>query len=172
MTGCAENKETASNSAPTRSFQDYLVMGNNYADQQMYDQAEQAYKSAIMVNPADTRAHVNLAQLYIDSGRLQDAETILKVAVQVDPQETHAHNLLGNVYYARKSYNTARYHYQKALKANPDLYEAHWNMVGTCLMLKKDQEAFEHCRRYIELAPETEAHNIRRAKAYLSGQRP
>ena len=148
---------------------DALTRGNDYADRGMPAEAEVSYRAAIKADRANSRGYVNLAQLYIDTGRLEEAESVLADALRVNPRDVQAHNLLGNIYYSRDSYNAARRHYMTALAVDPDCYEAHWNLVATCFLLKKDDEALKHCRYYVELAPESEVRNIRRAKAYIRG---
>ena len=147
--GCAETEQVMVEPDSLNVVQDDLAKGNDYADRGLTEKAESAYRAAIVSNPRDTRAYVNLAQLYVDTGRSTEAEQVLEESLKVNPREMRAHNLLGHIYYENKAYNTARYHYRKALEVNPDYYQAHWNLVATCLMLNKDQEAFEHCRRYI-----------------------
>ena len=147
-----------------------LTRGNDYADRGMFTEAETSYRAAIKADRADSRAYVNLAQLYIDTGEIEKAETVLTDALKVNPRDVQAHNLLGNICYGRDSYNAARHHYMRALAVDPDCYDAHWNLVATCFLLNKEDEALEHCRSYIELAPENEARNIRRAKAYIRGR--
>lgn len=169
--GCAGTSEVADRSPRGAGNSSYLAQGNRYADKGMFPEAEAAYISAIKSNARDSRVYVNLAQVYLETGRSDEAETILKAAIKLNPREFRAHNLLGNIYHDRKSYNAARYHYRNALAIEPTYYEAHWNLIATCFMLNRDEEALEHCRRYIELAPESEATNLRRAKIYLSGQR-
>lgn len=148
---------------------DALTRGNDYADRGMLTEAEVSYRAAIKADRADSRAYVNLAQLYIDTGELEKAELVLTNALKVNPRDVQAHNLLGNICYGRDSYNAARHHYMTALTVDPDCHDAHWNLVSTCFLLNKDNEALEHCRSYVELAPESEVRNIRRAKAYIRG---
>ena len=171
VVGCAGTPEVADTSPSSTGHASYLAQGNEYADKGMFTEAEASYTSAIRTNSRDSRAYVNLAQVYAQTDRLEEAEQLLNAAIKLNPREFRAHNLLGNVCYERKSYNAARYHYRNALAIEPTYYEAHWNLVATCFMLNKNEEALEHCREYVELAPESEAVNLRRARVYLSGQR-
>ena len=171
--GCAETGQVTPVNSPGGKVTvgDHLERGNSYADRGMTREAEAEYIAAIAQNRADTRAYVNLAGLYISEGRDEEAENLLKRAIRVNPKEVRAYNLLGHIYYDRGSYNAARYYYGKAVAVDPNFYEGHWNLVATCFYLNRDDEAIEHCRRYVELAPESEAETIRRARAYIRGYR-
>jgi len=172
-TGCAGGPEqSAVQPAKVNEAETALTQGNTYMDRGMFPQAEAYYLGAIKAKPTDTRAYVNLGQLYVETGRLEEAERVLTAAVQINPKEARAYNELGNVYYAHRSYDSACRLYERALAIDPTCYEAHWNLVGTCFRLNREEEALNHCQRYVELAPQTESVNIERARLYLRGQRP
>ena len=171
--GCASSEQKpAVQPARVDDVDAALARGNEYADKGLTTEAEAYYLGAIRIAPTDTRAYVNLGQLYIRENRIDEAIQTLSAAVRINPGEARAYNELGNIHYDRKAYLSAYEHYQRALIADPSRYDTHWNLIGTCFALNRDIEAYEHCRIFVELAPDSERANIERAQRYLSGNRP
>lgn len=174
VTGCPENSGVVTSGVVTSGVGpdgkvDHLLRGNEYADQGAVQQAETEYAAAIMENRFDTRAYVNLGQLYINTNQTEKAERVLLKAVELNPRETRGYNLLGHIYFSRRppEYNKARYFYAKAVDINPSYYEAHWNLASACRQLGQDADAAQHYERYLELAPASEGSHLQEARNYV-----
>lgn len=73
----------------------YLNIGLIHVDQDQFDQAEAAYRTALDLQPDFTQAAVNLADLYRLQGRDADGEKTLRQALDLDPHNATAHHALG-----------------------------------------------------------------------------
>lgn len=62
-------------------------------------------------------------------------------------------NALGNQYYLKGNYAAAKIHFQKAIAANPQDYEAHYQLANTCMQLKDTEGAVRSYMRCQECNP-------------------
>jgi tetratricopeptide (TPR) repeat protein len=76
----------------------YYNLGNSYYDLRQYQQAIEAYKLAIQLDPQSSKSHYNLALTYVVVGRLSDAVAEFDQAVKLTPEHAEAHYNLGLAY--------------------------------------------------------------------------
>ena len=93
--------------------------------------------------------------------KLKRAETLLEKAVRLDPALAHAHLQLGLLRAERKDYAAAIQSYQRAVKANPDLEEAHYRLALAYKLNGQLQEAETEARLYQELSKKKEEDSAR-----------
>ncbi len=89
--------------SPARSAQAYFNLGVEYDKQNRYEEAIEAYKKAIGLNPRYPRAYGALGALWLirKDGRKNEEQAIkyLEKAVQLDPNYVRARYLLGIAYF-------------------------------------------------------------------------
>ncbi len=94
-----------------------------------------------------------LAQLAINADALDVASDALRPVVAADPDDADALYDLALVAHKRRDYNAARQGYLAALRANPRLADARYNLVDLTLSRGAPDEARHHLQRFIEAFP-------------------
>ena len=116
------------------------------------DEALIAGEKAIVYEPGNAETHYNVANILARYMRKYDeAVPHCKEALRLKPDSFETHNLLGNVFAlqgeplwkikkineARKKFNNALYHYNEAVRINPNYKEASTNSAKIRALLKK-----------------------------------
>jgi len=107
------------NLAGYRKEVEYNKLGISYASQGRAAQAEEAFKKAIAINPANPLSHYNLGTFYLSQKKYAEAIAKFKEAIRLNPEYTDAHNNIGTVYNIIGQRKLAIDHFEKSLKANP-----------------------------------------------------
>lgn len=166
--GCGtETSSTARSQAQAVPQEDHFQKALGFEAQEQWDLAKQEYRLAIKQQPADSRACVNLGQLYARDGESARAEESWRQALRANPADSRALNLLGSVYMRQSKYDEAIAYYRKAVDADPNYANAHWNLAAAYRSVDMKREAAEHYRKYIELAPPEDLDGIVEARRYI-----
>lgn len=96
-------------------------LGNLLVLADRLEEAENAYRQALAVDPDFTSAHFNLAILLQQIGRAREAEEALEVLLALDPHHAWGHYQLGVVLHQRDQRAAALEHYARALAYDPTL---------------------------------------------------
>src|SRR6478672_11642841 len=89
--GSAQVSRPSPASAPAQLVQE----GNRYADARQYDQAVDAYRQAIKLDPNLAAAYHGLGRVYVNMGRPTDALGPMRSAIRIEPDNAIAHVNLG-----------------------------------------------------------------------------
>ncbi len=100
--------------------QNYSELGRAYAEKGMFDNAINAYKKLLVIEPDNAHAHYSLGTLYSKKAMFDDAADELWKAVEIEPDMTEAHYNLGLIYYRQGLFDKAIKEYQTALKLLPE----------------------------------------------------
>jgi Tfp pilus assembly protein PilF len=166
--GCGtQTSSTVRPPVPTASQEDHFQKALGFESQQQWDMAKQEYRAAIKQQPGDSRAYVNLGQLYARDGESARAEDSWRQALRANPADSRALNLLGSVSMRQSKYDQAIAYYRKALQADPNYANAHWNLATAYRSVDMKREAADHYRKYIELAPPDDLDGIVEARRYM-----
>jgi serine/threonine protein kinase/lipoprotein NlpI len=98
----------------------YNNQGIEYWEQGKKEEAVQAFKQAIAMEPNTVSAHSNLAAVYAEQGQYEDALAELQTALRIDPEYAKAYNNLGVIYHQQHKYTEALAAFQKAVILDPD----------------------------------------------------
>ncbi len=85
-----------------------------------YQQAEDAYRTALRVEPRFTQTYVNLADLYRLLGQEAEGESLLREALQIAPQDATVHHALGLLLTRRNRLGEALESFRRASELQPD----------------------------------------------------
>jgi len=118
------------------------------------DEAEKAYREALMLNPHFVEAARNLAVVLIQGGRYEEAEQQLRSALVLSPGDLKIMNNLGVVLASTGRLAEARDLYVAAAQVNPDEPTLQNNLVDIALKLGDIEGALSATTRLLELAPE------------------
>jgi len=125
-----------------------------------WEQAEQAYRQVLQVDPECADAWHLLGAMNCQTGNQLAAADYIGRAIELSPRSASFHNSLGVTCRALKKLDEAVACYRSALDLKPDYAEA-YNNLGVALRERGELgEAAACCRRALELkADYPEAHN-------------
>ncbi len=128
---------------PPRQDRIYFLLGDSYLNLGKYDQAEQAYKKAIAINPKDTAYYEALASLERREGsaNLGEAIAALEAAHRLDPKDTTLALQLALSYEAKGQLTDAAALIENVVEQAPDLVPAHVALARIDFRLGKKAEA-------------------------------
>lgn len=95
-------------------------LGILYSNQNKFEKAVSAYKTAIELNPVYIPAYVNLADLYRSRGKENKAVAVLRHALKTMPENALLHHVLGLTLVRQEQTNEAIAELKMASELNPD----------------------------------------------------
>jgi tetratricopeptide (TPR) repeat protein len=115
------------------------------------DAACEAYRRVIELNPKHSDAYVNLGRLLHERGRLHQAEAIYRTGLDRCGADATLLFNLAVLQEDQQRPQDAAQNYRAALKAAPDLVDAHHNLARLCANLGLQQEALRHWSAFRKL---------------------
>lgn len=111
----------------------YLVNGIILVNYARLAEARALLAAAIGLGDADPLAYLNLALVDMNSSPpdVEGAQAAISQASRLEPHDPYVEWLAGKVSYAREDYQGAIEHLHTALKAWPDMVEAHMQLSAT-----------------------------------------
>lgn len=109
----------------------YLNLGVIADTLKEYDNALQLLKKAYSLKPVDPYVNYNIGIVYQHTGNIEKAKEYFKRTLRLKSDNTiraSTHLALGNCYYMENDKKRAKQEYEFALKYNPNLIEAHYNL--------------------------------------------
>jgi tetratricopeptide (TPR) repeat protein len=122
-------------------------------DEHSLDLAEQAYYSAIHLDPSMANAYTNLGNLRYRQGATEDAKALYTKAIEVDDTQPEPHYNLGFLLFEEALFERARDLFLKAVDLDPEFADGWFNLAMTSIRLNEDKSAFDYFRRYLALEP-------------------
>ncbi len=132
----------------------YLRLGLVYRQRGAGAAAEQAYRRALELDPANAPAHNNLGNLYRDQGRMADAEGEYRQALALLPRYPEALNNLAALYSKQGRMEEALELYGRAVELGGARGELYNNIGIAQARLGHWADAETALRRSLELKPE------------------
>ncbi|HWA56214.1 MAG TPA: tetratricopeptide repeat protein [Gemmatimonadales bacterium] len=139
--------ESARKADHARSADDWFDLGTEL-EATAPNEARDAYRRALELNPAHADAHVNLGRLLQEEGATQAAVEQYRAALETDARHATAAFNLGSALEALGRRREAIAAYQKAIAADPDFADAHYNLSRLYERSGKKQAAIRHLARY------------------------
>ena len=119
------------------------------------DEATKLYREILLLEPPESKnvsCRLNLANLLSDSNHLPEAQDEYEAILRDQPSQTGALVGLGVIWRKRGKYDKALENYHFALKADPNLRVAHFNMALIYDYYLNDKpKAQIHYDRFVEL---------------------
>jgi tetratricopeptide (TPR) repeat protein len=139
----------------------WFYLGWYYAEADLYKEAVDAFKQAIMIKPVFAEAHYSLGVTYGNLGMYREAIEAYKQAIRIKPDYAEAHYNLGVTYgKGLGMYKEALEAYKQAIRIKPDFALAHYNIGVTYGKLGMYKEAIEAYKQVIRIKPDyADAHN-------------
>jgi len=133
--------------------------------------AEQLYRRAMNLDPADPAAPFNLGNVLGAMGRSLEAETAYRAAVKADPRFAQAWYNLADLLDIQRRTKEAIACLDRALEADPSYADAMFNMALLLQRIEQHADAAEWWRRYLSVdASSPWAARAKRAMKYCEMQ--
>ncbi len=120
-----------------------------------YEEAEQQYREAALLDPTDARSYAGLGNVYLDQTRYRDAVAQYQHAIELKGDYTDALMPLGYALVRLNRLPEAIEKYNQALKIEPDNPEIHNNLGYLYNHTKRYDDAVAACLEAIRLLGET-----------------
>lgn len=129
----------------------FVDLGDKFAEKSKWRAAEAAYKEAIILSPGNADAYAGLGTLYNDQGRHGEAFAPFNKARASDPSNTLASYGLGYAYMRGQRYNDAVGFFKQAISVQPDFAPAYFDLGLTYVALSNKQAALSQYEKLKEL---------------------
>ena len=150
------------NEQKNKEFNDLVSKGDNFRDKGQYHDAENYYKQALQINPADSNVLYSLGDIY---EKLEDYENAIKYynkALKINPNHIRAAFSAGYIYYFKiENLDQGRYYYEMALKIDPK----NSYVLDTLGEIYEDLGDYEKAMKYYDRALESDP-NYKYAKEH------
>ncbi len=124
------------------------------------DQARVFLNKALVLDPGNVVANVQMGVLLADTNDLAGAEQYYRAAIAADPQGATAHLNLGALFMAKGDVTAAVAEYEKAIELNPYSVQAYYNLGIAERSRNRPRQAAAAYQKALELAPQFTAAHI------------
>ncbi len=115
------------------------------------EEARDAYRRALELDPHHAEAHINLGRLLHEAGRLEDALGHYRLALQANPDDSTAAFDLAIALEDVGRINDAIDAYQQAIHSDPKLADAYFNLARLYQLSGKRAAALRYLSKYKRL---------------------
>ena len=137
---------------PTAQAETWFERASEWdADPARWNEAIDAYRRVVGIDPTYAAAWNNLGLLLHRMGQYAEARTAYDTAVAQDPQCAEAAYNLGSLAEDCGDAEAAIVHYRRALAVSADYADAHFNLAAALARTARNDEAVRHWQRYLEL---------------------
>ena len=122
---------------------DYIESGIKQYDKAAYDKAENNFRKALAIEPANAIANYNLAETHLEQSKNRESLANFKKAARNTNDKmlkSKAYFNQGNIWYKQKKYEKSVEAYKNALRNNPNDEEARYNLALAMEKLKKQNK--------------------------------
>ena len=155
-------------SPPTEQAETWFERATEWeADPAQWEDAVDAYRRVVAVDPTYAAAWNNLGLLLHRMGKYDDARRAYVSALEQDGSLCEAAYNLGSLWEDLSDIDQAIRHYRLALELAPDYADAHFNLAGALARAGRGDEASRHWQRYLELDSSSPWARIARAHLEL-----
>lgn len=115
------------------------------------DEARDAYRRALELDPHHAGAHINLGRLLHEAGRLEDALGHYRLALQANPDDSTAAFDLAIALEDLGRTTEAIHAYEQAIRSDPRLADAYFNLARLYELKGKRAAALRYLSKYRRL---------------------
>ena len=129
-------------------------LGNVLEKLEKFDEAQNNYRQAILLEQNYTEAYYNLANLLNKLGRFDEAEINYIQAIKLKPNFAEAFNNLANLLKELRRFDEAEINYIQAIKFKPNFAEAFYNLANLLKELGRFNESIINFKETLKINPE------------------
>ena len=150
-TKSAQNLASASladaSAADPNSPKLHVLLGDIYRQQKNAPEAEQEYRKALALRPADTGAQFGLALALLAEGQNDESLSLAQVALEKHPDDPELNAVMGEILCARNEYADAEPYLKKSLNTKPEfVFRVHALLGNVYAKTDRTQEAIAELR--------------------------
>lgn len=127
--------------------------GVAYARQGIPNRAVKSLKRATEIDPSNSLAFYNLAQVHMDAQRWPEAKDALVQAVTIDPEQARYHKALGSTYMELGELESALQSFRRTLDLDPKRFRTRYRLARVHERLGQDGDALKEYTQCIKDAP-------------------
>ena len=120
-----------------------------------YLEAAEALRAVLQAQGPSADVNFMLAELLYRAGDLTAARERYYMTIELDADHVRARTSLGCVLAELDERDLALAAFEGVLRQEPAYADAHWHIAGVLASLGRDEEASQHLRRFLTLAPES-----------------
>lgn len=171
--GCSGASEPAAHTAADSHYREppatqTVLRGETLLSSGKHAEAAKAFQQAIVENPEDARAWLDLGLAQEGLGRAKAAEKSYRKATELEPGFAEAYNNLGVLVRESGALNDAIHILERAVRLKPSLADAQLNLAMAYEDAGQSEQAEEAYLRAIELAPRDAVARINLGFLYLT----
>lgn len=159
ISSCAFVDSGKSSSNEIKDAEHYLILGHSNLRAGRHQEAVDAFKEAIKVEPDNAEAYHILGIEYAKSGMYKEAAESHKQAIRIKPDCAESHYMLGLEYAGLDMFKEGIEPLKQAIRIKPDYAEAHHLLGFTYSILGDKGSALEEYKILKELDKE-KANNL------------
>jgi len=149
----------------------WFSLGEAYSRLNLHNDAIEAYRFGLRINPKDISDWNNLGLAYMALNRYNESIEAYRQALRIDPKHANSWYNLGNAYDELMRYDDATEAYRKAVRINPKKANV-WNNLGiTYGQLNRHGDAIEAHRQAVRIDPKDATCWYNLGNAYVSLKR-
>ncbi|HEX8180725.1 MAG TPA: tetratricopeptide repeat protein [Pyrinomonadaceae bacterium] len=145
---------TAGDGASDKPASRYVVEGLRYAGEGQWAEAIKAYRHALVDNPQDADAYLNMGDAYLNTGNDKEAIAAYQQAVRFAPRSADAQYSLGAAYNFTEQYSAAFKPLVQAVNLDPAYAEAYYGIGYAYQKLDNYKDALGYLQKAIRLKPD------------------
>ncbi|NTW68643.1 MAG: tetratricopeptide repeat protein [Chlorobiaceae bacterium] len=119
----------------------FMLLGNALARKQRYNEATEAFKSALAINPGLDKANKALGTIAFNQKNYTGALSFFQKHLDKAPKDSLRLYDVGNVYMQMKQYESAAKAYSDAIDNSEAFAEAHYNLAICYIYTGRKAEA-------------------------------
>jgi tetratricopeptide (TPR) repeat protein len=132
----------------------WFYLGYYYGEAGKWNDAVEAFKQSIRIEPDNANTHYNLGVAYGKLGMYKEAIEAYKQAIRIKPDYAEAHHNLGVAYAGSGMYKEAIEAYKQALRINPDNAKTNFLLGFFYRQSGMYKESIEALKQAIRIEPD------------------
>ncbi len=153
---------------PHRTAYRWFLTGlSKHENRETLDEAMDAYRRALDLDPSLAAAHTNLGIACFEKGELPGARTHFERALSLDPDQPEARYNLANLYEQESQLELAIAEFRRVVASRPEFADAHFNLAIALEKVGSRIQAADHFRHYLALSGDEDTVWARLARGHL-----
>lgn len=145
---------------------EFLEKGNQYLEQEQYEEAIIEFRSVLQLDPNNVEAHRNLSKAYFQTERMREGYWELSETVRLDPNDVDSRVQYTAITMAGGRFDEVLESADAIIAVDPENAAAHRFRGQALLALERTGEAEEAMKQAIELEPDNAAGYLSLAALY------